>query len=102
MELEDITLIKIEDIYKQVMKGKINLSNPKLDITKIELKTNKGNVIEENESSFVVQTVIQNLINEPIKKIGKIETENFNLNIDDFVSQNIINAHIEANWNLFL
>jgi hypothetical protein len=102
LELEDVTLIKIEDIYKQVMKGKINLSNPQLDITKSELKTKKGNVIEENDSSFVVQTVIQNLINEHIKKIGKIETENFNLNIDDFVSQDMINGHIEANWNLFL
>ena len=102
LQLEDITLIKIEDIYKQAMEGKVNLSNPKLDITKMELKTNKGDIIEENDSSFVVQTVINNLINEHIKKIGKIEAENFNLNIDEFISSDIIKAHIEANWKLFL
>jgi hypothetical protein len=102
LKLEDITLIKIEDIYNQAMAGKINLSNPNLDIKKTELKTKTGDVIEKNDSSFVVQTVIQNLINEYIKKIGKIESENFDLNIDHFISQNVIDSHIEANWNLFL
>ena len=103
LDLEDVMRIQVEHIYQEVIKDKVNLSNPSMDISKIDLKSNDGNkIIESNDAQTNVQTVLVNLTNEYIQKLGKIEAENFDLNVADYVNETEVLKFIESNWRLFL
>ena len=101
LQLEDVMRIKVEHIYQKIMKDKVNLSNPDLAITNINLTSEKGDIIETNESSNVIQTVLTNLINKHIHEISTIKTENFNLNISENLDDKKVLNFIEADWHLF-
>ena len=103
LDLEDVMRIKLEDIYSEVMKDKVNLSNLDISISKIDLKSNNSDrIIEANEATTNVQTVIVNLTNEYIQKVSKIQVENFNLNVSEHIENSIVTMFIESNWALFL
>ena len=77
LQIEDVMRLKVERIYQEVMREKVNLSNPNLDIQKNDLAPRKGEITETNNSNSVVQTALANLVNEYIEKISQIEIENF-------------------------
>lgn len=101
LQTEDVMRLQVDRIYQEVMRGKVNLSNPKLDIQKIDLTSSKGEIIETNDSKSVVQTALINLLNEYINKISKIPIENFDLTVSDFIDQQKVERFIETNWHLF-
>ena len=103
LDLEDVMRIKLEDIYSEVMKDKVNLSNLDIGISKIDLKSNNGDkIVEANEATTNVQTVIVNLTNEYIQKVSKIQVENYNLNLAEHIEDSVVTKFIESNWVLFL
>jgi hypothetical protein len=101
LQTEDVMRLQLEHIYQEIMKNKVNLLNPDLDIAKIDLKSEYGKIIEPNNATTVIQTVLTNLTNEYIAKISKIEVENFELGISDFIDEDKIRIFIEENWQLF-
>ena len=101
LQTEDVMRLQVERIYQEVMRGKVNLSNPNLDIQKIDLTSSKGEIIETNNSNSVVQTALMNLVNEYINKISKIEIENFDLTVSDFIDEKKVKKYIDTNWHLF-
>ena len=101
LQTEDVMRLQVDRIYEEVMRGKVNLSNPKLDIQKIDLTSKKGKVVEKNNSKGVVQTALINLVNEYINKISAIEIEDFDLTVSDFIDSQKIERFIETNWHLF-
>ncbi len=102
LQTEEVTRLKVEHIYKEVMKGKVNLANPPLEIQKIDLITEGGKVLEENEATNNIETVLTNLTNEYINKMSQIEIENFDINVSAFIDENKVLKLIEDNWDLFL
>ena len=102
LDLEDVMRIRLDHIYTEVMKEKVNLSSPNLDVKKYDLKASDGKVVEPNEAQSTVQTVIQNLLNNQIKKMFDIKADDMNLNVSDFITAQTAQAHIKANWRLFL
>jgi hypothetical protein len=102
LDLEDVMRIQLDHIYTEVMKEKVNLSNPNLDIKKYDLKALDGKVVETTEAQSTVQTVIQNLLNDQIKKMFDIKADDMNINVSDFITTQTAQIHIKANWHLFL
>ncbi len=102
LDLEDVMRIQLDHIYTEVMKEKVNLSNPNLDIKKYDLKALDGKVVETTEAQSTVQTVIQNLLNDQIKKMFDIKADDMNLNVSDFITTQTAQTHIKANWRQFL
>jgi hypothetical protein len=102
LDLEDVMRIQLDHIYAEVMKEKVNLSNPNLDIKKYDLKALDGRVVEPNDAQSTVQTVIRNLLNDQIKKIFSIKAEDMALDVSDFITAQTAQTHIKANWSLFL
>lgn len=101
LQIEDVMRLKVERIYEEVMRGKVNLSNPNLDIQKNDLAPRKGEITETNNSNSVVQTALSNLVNEYIEKISQIEIDNFDLNVSDFIDEMKVEEYIDKNWQLF-
>jgi hypothetical protein len=44
LQSEEVMRLKVEHIYQEVMKGKVNLANPQLEIQKIDLTSKAGKV----------------------------------------------------------
>lgn len=101
LKTEDVMRIQVERIYQEVTKDKVNLSNPNLAITNINLLSKKGEIIQTNESLNVIQTALNNLINKHIQDISDIKIENFDLNIREILDENKVKNFIDENWNLF-
>jgi hypothetical protein len=102
LDLEDVMRIQLDHIYTKVMKEKVNLSNPNLDIKKYDLKALDGKIVEQNDAQSTVQTVIRNLLNDQIKKMFGMKADDMNLHVSDFITAQTAQSHIKANWNLFL
>ena len=102
LQSEEVTRLKVEQIYQEVMKGKVNLANPHLEIQKIDLTSKSGKVLQENEATNNIEIVLTNLTNEYINKISQIEIENFDIEVSAFMDENKVLQLIEVNWGLFL
>lgn len=102
MQLEDVQSLKIDDIYNQVMSSKVNLVDMDTSIQKIDLKDDKGRVIEPNEGRGKVHVVIENLLHQYINKISAIEIEDFMPEVSEVINGETFARLLESNKPLFL
>lgn len=102
MKLEDVQSLKIDDIYNQVMSSKVNLADMDTSIQKIDLKDDKGRVIEPNDGLGKVHVVIENLLHQYIKKISAIKIDDFMPNVLEIINEETFTQLLERNKSLFL
>jgi hypothetical protein len=103
LELEDVFCIRAEHIYQEVLKSKLNLANPTFDIEKLELRLKDGKSVETGISgNNAIQTVLENLTNEYIQKLTKIQAEDFKLNVEDFIEKSRVEQFVTRNYPLFV
>jgi hypothetical protein len=102
MKLEDVQSLKIDDLYDQIMRSKVNLADIDTSISKVDLKDHKGRVLEPNEGTGKVHTVIENLLHQYINKVSAVEIEDFMPKISEVIDFEIFAQLIECNKPLFL
>jgi len=102
MQLEDVQSLKIDDIYDQIMRSKVNLTDIDTSIPKVDLKDDKGRVIEPNEGTGKVHTVIENLLHQYIKKISALEMEDFMPKVSGVIDEEVLAQLVESNKPSFL
>ena len=102
MKLEDVQSLKIDDIYNQVMSTKVNLADMDNSIQKIDLKDDKGRVIEPNDGLGKVHVVIENLLHQYIKKISAIKIDDFMPDVSEVINVETFTQLLESNKPLFL
>jgi hypothetical protein len=98
---EDIVRLEIEEIYEEMLKAKVNLSNISVEVPKISLKKGEGISSEEDEIQSNVQTVLNNLAHEYSLKMQSIRVENFDIEVSKVMDKEALKACILLNWALF-
>ena len=103
MSLEDVSALRIDEIYEQVLKDKINLANMDFNIPKTDLLSQDGTIIEPNEGKTKVHIAIENLAHEQIGKLQTLttQTKDFMPKVLPIVGRDILERLIEDNQKVF-
>jgi hypothetical protein len=98
---EDIMRLEIEEIYEEMLKTTVNLSNISVEVPKISLKKGDGISSENDDEQSNVQTVLNNLAHEYSLKMQSIRVENFEIEVSKVIEKEALKACILLNWGLF-
>jgi hypothetical protein len=77
LSIETVASVRLDDIYKNILREKVNLVDMNIKITKEDLLSSKGKLIEQNMGTGQIHTVVENLLHTYINKISSMPIEFF-------------------------
>lgn len=102
LQIEDVHSLKIDAIYDEVLRSKVNISDMDTMIDKVDLKNKEGELVEANKGRGKVHTAIENLVHSYVNRLSKVTAEDFMPKVSEIIPIAVFEQLIADNQSLFL